>query len=200
MTQEFVMLPREVVKQVIAALGNTETESAEQYKIEYLAIETLRAVLEQKGEQDESAYQCGYREGVVKGREELIAEYPLDLDLYDSKDWRCGSYAERIEWLHTMYESAREWIAELEQQVEQEPAVILAFYDGVREPRLLSWNQLPSRQHLLYTHPQPRQVPLTEADIQNLLVSGDYLTIAGLTKLVRAIERAHHINHEGEEA
>lgn len=65
-------------------------------------------------QQDESAYQRGYRDGVVKGRKELIAEYPLERDLYDSKDWRCGSYAERVEWLHTMYESAREQVAELE--------------------------------------------------------------------------------------
>ena len=40
--------------------------------------------------------------------------YPLPADLYDSKDWRSGTYAERVEWLHTMYESAKEQIAELE--------------------------------------------------------------------------------------
>ena len=41
--------------------------------------------------------------------------HPLPSDLYDSKDWRSGTYAERVEWLHnTMYESAKEQIAELE--------------------------------------------------------------------------------------
>ena len=43
------------------------------------------------------------------------------------------------------------------------------------------------------THPQPKREPLTEKDIQKLLVSGDYLTIAGLTKFARAIEAAHNI-------
>ena len=41
--------------------------------------------------------------------------FPLPADLYDSKDWRCGTYSERVEWLHTMYESAKEQIAALEQ-------------------------------------------------------------------------------------
>lgn len=34
-------------------------------------------------------------------------QYPLPDDLYDSKDWRSGGYAERVEWLHTMYENAK---------------------------------------------------------------------------------------------
>ena len=33
--------------------------------------------------------------------------YPLPDDLYDSKDWRQGTYASRVEWLHTMYEHAK---------------------------------------------------------------------------------------------
>lgn len=40
--------------------------------------------------------------------------FPLPADLHDSKDWRCGTYSERVEWLHTMYESAKEQIAALE--------------------------------------------------------------------------------------
>jgi hypothetical protein len=34
-------------------------------------------------------------------------QYPLPDDMYDSKDWRAGSYAERVEWLHTMYEASQ---------------------------------------------------------------------------------------------
>lgn len=45
----------------------------------------------------------------------------------------------------------------------------------------------------LYLHPQPKRDPLTEKDIQKLLVTGDYLTIAGLTKFARAVEAAHNI-------
>lgn len=40
------------------------------------------------------------------------ASYPLPDDLYDSKDWRDGSYAERVEWLHTMFESKKRELEE----------------------------------------------------------------------------------------
>ena len=44
--------------------------------------------------------------------------YALPDDLYDSKDWRQGNYASRVEWLHTMYEHAKherdEYAAQLE--------------------------------------------------------------------------------------
>lgn len=33
--------------------------------------------------------------------------YPLPDDLYDSKDWRAGTYAERVAWLHAMYEAVK---------------------------------------------------------------------------------------------
>jgi hypothetical protein len=39
------------------------------------------------------------------------ATYPLPDDLYDSKDWREGTYSERVEWLRDMYEAKK---AELE--------------------------------------------------------------------------------------
>lgn len=75
----------------------------------------------------ENSYQLGYRDGILKGREELMAEYPLGREMYDSKDWRCGTYAERVEWLHTMYESAKEQIAELERP--RPDAVPYLYYD-----------------------------------------------------------------------
>ena len=53
--------------------------------------------------------------------------FPLPADLYDSKDWRCGTYSERVEWLHTMYESAKEQIAALEKP-QPEPTPYL-WYD-----------------------------------------------------------------------
>ena len=35
--------------------------------------------------------------------------YPLPDDLYEGKDWRAaGNYAERVEWLHVMYESKKQ--------------------------------------------------------------------------------------------
>lgn len=38
-------------------------------------------------------------------------------------------------------------------QGEQEPAATIAYYEGQREPRLLSWNKLPSGEYWMYTHP-----------------------------------------------
>ena len=47
-------------------------------------------------------------------------------------------------------------------QDEQEVAAVIGFYEGEREPRLLSWNVLPNGEHRLYTRPaqtapQPEQ-------------------------------------------
>lgn len=59
-------------------------------------------------------------------------QYPLPDSLYPgSKDWQAGSYKERVEWLHLMYESAKQEIARLEAQQEQ-PASVDA-YVGARE-------------------------------------------------------------------
>jgi len=34
--------------------------------------------------------------------------YPLPDNLYESKDWQAGNYAERVAWLHGMYESKKQ--------------------------------------------------------------------------------------------
>ena len=49
-------------------------------------------------------------------------------------------------------------------QDEREVAAVIGFYEGEREPRLLSWNVLPNGEHRLYTRPaqteqQPTAVP-----------------------------------------
>ncbi len=38
-------------------------------------------------------------------------------------------------------------------QDEREVAAVIGFYEGEREPRLLSWNVLPNGEHRLYTRP-----------------------------------------------
>lgn len=40
--------------------------------------------------------------------EKLLAE-----DRYDSKDWKAGSFSERVEWLISMYEAKREEVEQL---------------------------------------------------------------------------------------
>jgi len=43
----------------------------------------------------------------------------LPTELYeDSKDWREGNYVERVEWLLSMYASAEEEVARLEDMLE----------------------------------------------------------------------------------
>lgn len=114
-----VTLPREVVEQALETLEEADLlmEHRQNVKLRRSALVTLRAALEQPDHSEQS-----YMEGVTAGRHELASEYPLPTDLYDSKDWRCGTYAERVEWLHTMYEAAKEQIAALEQpQGERRP-------------------------------------------------------------------------------
>ena len=188
-------------------------------KHEVQHLERFAALIAEQ--QDESAYQRGYLDGVVKGQEELIVEYPLERDLYDNKDWRCGSYAERVEWLHTMYESAKEQIAELEK--------LKACHEPVAwvNQSVLEWHLRQSEKVVkltrkaqpgygfvipIYTNPQPPRQPLTRKKIQELVIEvcdtlypqdeSSYSEADSVfyTTFVRAVERAHHINHEGEEA
>ncbi|CAB4130003.1 hypothetical protein UFOVP116_221 [uncultured Caudovirales phage] len=41
----------------------------------------------------------------------------LEQSRYDSKDWREGNYAERIEWLHLMYADAKQEIERLQDSI-----------------------------------------------------------------------------------
>jgi hypothetical protein len=48
-------------------------------------------------------------------------------------------------------------------QDEREVAAVIGFYEGEREPRLLSWNVLPNGEHRLYTRPAQTEKPLVAA-------------------------------------
>lgn len=70
---------------------------------------------------DDAAAEMGLPDDIKTARAILTLRpqsYPLPDDLYDSKDWRQGDYASRVEWLHTMYEHAKherdEYAAQLE--------------------------------------------------------------------------------------
>lgn len=178
MTQEFVTLPREVVEQVISALGNTETESAEQYKNEYLAMETLRAVLEQKAEQDPV--------GIAAN---MPGTQGFTMACFTASNVPVGSN------LYTRPQPTA---------VEQEPVgeaylcdACGSYLDG--EAYCSKCGHNTATKQPVYAKPQPRQVPLTDAQLDEiesevLMRGGDY------SDVFRAIERAHNINHEGEEA
>ena len=49
----------------------------------------------------------------------------LERGRYDSKDWREGNYAERVEWLHLMY-------AEAKQEIERLQDIILHYQEAER--------------------------------------------------------------------
>ena len=61
-----------------------------------------------------SPYQM--QQAYAAGRE---SRYPLPDTLYPgSKDWVAGDYAARVDWLHSMYESKKQEIESLLQQIE----------------------------------------------------------------------------------
>lgn len=78
-----------------------------------------------------------------------VAQYHLPDDLYDSKDWRNGSYAERVEWLHTMYENRKKDVERLESGLE---SLIPTVYDKIdtvamQDARVAyeSWLEIPNK-------------------------------------------------------
>lgn len=81
-----------------AALSNLETSLA-QYEAGDVA----------------SAAAQGFRDG--EASVDKPPQYPLPDNLYPgSKDWMAGTYAERVEWLHRMYEGQKALVAEYERQ------------------------------------------------------------------------------------
>lgn len=138
-----------------------------------------------------------------------IEQYPLPDDLYDSKDWRDGSYAERVEWLHTMYENVKHTLdAYVAQQQEFECPRCGHCCPTQRKPWLgltpedfkgmdienafecgAWWADvtLQEKNEQLYTTPQRKPwVGLTKDDIQGLL--GNQNPITAEVNLCRAVE------------
>ncbi len=79
-------------------------------------------------------------------------QYPLPDDLYDSKDWKSGSYAERVEWLHTMYESSKQTLEAYTAVPVQEPT------DTWFEKHLRSTPPAAQRQWVGLTDEQSHQI------------------------------------------
>ncbi len=96
--------------------------------------------------------------------------YQLPDDLYDSKDWKVGSYAERVEWLHTMYEAKkRELEYCLDAAPVQEPVAFFDWYDNAhwgnedfKEGCHRSWNAA-----INYATPPAAQDLQTELEATN---------------------------------
>lgn len=120
MTQEFVTLPREVVEQAIAAMQRAGEQRGSTAS-EVVAMEAMRAALEQSTD-NHDWYQLGFREGVVKGREELSAEQPHTTE-QSYMGCVTSDMHELAEWLNTMYEDSKEQIAALEQPQNHVPDV-----------------------------------------------------------------------------
>lgn len=135
---------------------------------------------------------------------ELASKYPLPAELYDSKDWRCGTYAERVEWLHTMYEDAKGQIAALEQSQGEQAPVAWLWVNKQTGAKGVCF-EIPTAFHPdylwrhLYTHPQPAQKPLTDDQVLKAvrhLYQSDLPVGMGFSDdldVARAIEAAHNI-------
>ena len=82
-------------------------------------------------------------------------------------------------------------------QVEQEPFLWLdQNFGDIWDKDAIARDEKPDGLLPLYTNPQPPRQPLMEEEICKLMVSGDYLTVKGLTKFVRDIELAHGIKEQ----
>ena len=71
-------------------------------------------------------------------------------DALPTNDPRYGEYvseALRLSWEAWQARATRP------AQTEQQPVAVIGFYEGEREPRLLSWNKLPNGEHRLYAAP-----------------------------------------------
>ena len=80
-----------------------------------------------------------------------------------------------------------------------EPVAVIEFTDGVKEPRIMSWNALPVGQHRVYTTPQPTHaqtgaVPLTDAQIDQAIaeLGLNYLADAHATNRAVLRKLCHH--------
>ena len=87
-------------------------------------------------------------------------------------------------------------------QAGQEPSMTVAFDEGVKEPRIVSWNKHPTGTYWLYAAPQPAaqpaQVPLTvdalwKSDAVMAINAELSLPMALLAQLVKVVEQAHGI-------
>ena len=89
-----------------------------------------------------------------------------------------------------------------------EPVAVIEFTDGVKEPRIMSWNALPAGQHRVYTAPQPTHaqtgaVPLTAKQMESgrdaIFSTGNpYCPCDSKTfrKVAEWVERHHGITHK----
>ncbi len=83
------------------------------YRREYEAAHELRTMQARIAELEAAAHHADYK---MEGW--LCKQYPLEACLYpESKDWVEGDYRDRVELLHTMYESVKSEVAQLETQL-----------------------------------------------------------------------------------
>mgnify|MGYP007091127411 CR=1 FL=1 len=103
----------------------------------------------------------GFVAGYIAAGAQPAMIYPLPDDLYDSKDWRDGGYAERVEWLHSMYESTKATLdAYLEAEEKQQEPVAWVYPEGLEALRAgKPWTAYGTRQEpnntAFYLSPQP---------------------------------------------
>jgi hypothetical protein len=86
-------------------------------------------------------------------------------------------------------------------QRQAEPSMMVAFDEGVKEPRIVSWNRHPTGTYWLYSAPQPAPVqPLTREQRDQIAkdnevqgYSGDYYLPYGI---IDAVEEHYGIGKE----
>lgn len=136
--------------------------------------------------------------------------YPLPDSLYpDSKDWQAADYAGRVEWLHSMYESAKWMVREYEgQAAAREPvATVVATERDTPYGEGVAWGIQPlpgfalesNVGTLLYAGAAPvAREPLSDGQIRAAAQKADCAWLAeeyyhSTRALIRVVETLHSI-------
>jgi|GEM_PF-3153497 len=102
----------------------------------------------------------GIRRPVAPDVERVIADLEAMLD---GQPTSAGAPSEA--WLQVAEQAASAEPAPA--QDEREVGAVIGFYEGEREPRLLSWNVLPNGEHRLYTRPAQTEQQLEQSVVKD---------------------------------
>lgn len=183
-----ITIPKKVVEQALDALCDTETPAYRpQYGVESLAIYDLRRALDQC-EAEDSAKSSWAK--TIKLAKVALHEMPRP-----HTDWMEAARAvcESVVKVGHSQEHEQEPVAEVH-------LILPQYHDAKQAPTKTVHlvRDVPAGTKL-YTHPQPKRQPLTAEQIERD-IGPDEGDREAVTEIVRQVERAHHINHEGEEA
>ena len=196
-----ITLPRSVVEQALNALECSETPfHRPQYDVEVSTIATLRAALEQPkvtAPQPKPEW--------AKTKSTWVVDHLRHATFFDA-----DQIGEMIDFAAASAAAAPQLpVVEQSSVVEQpqgEQAPVAWTVAGQVQNWARDFSAYRTKHYVrpVYTHPQPKRESLTDAwiesTLQDIRQDSRHTSWSRAKALVRATERAHNINHEGEEA